>query len=1048
MLPSDVRDVLREQSGSLERLFAQYCEGPPSRPVLQRHISQDQFLKFARDYKMCPGLMARVEILQLFRAMKSGETKQLWNRSSTETWLRYTDFASCLAACAAVVFSGDDWDAKYETLAQKLQLLLFWLDQRTTPRKTPLLASRSDKRPRALMLQTAARRGVVAAAERNGVVVEKALPPEVTAPSGHPDVQRKLQQLFSYYCTYGERLNVGPDAALNRTQVMRLLADGGCLDSPRSRQRVDVALAAFGVKRRRLDLEDLVKLLVALDDGARSPGEALVALLARHAFFAEQPPPSGEEARPNTTQAPSPPLVDDLGLSADAAAVNPPQDLRHLGQLEPRDDDDDDDELATTAPVSCETERLVTALSEAMTAVTERQAALSHAVDGGGVTASLEELLTPAEKEEEEDAELLLDAPPRIASSARTSLAGIKAKQQSAREECRDAATTTEREESAAAPGVSTLVDTISRTLGSMCVAGVALAQEQPQQKASEDGNKARLCDLRHRLQNRGEDEHYSRMAAAAAQRASPANAVGSRELHQFSARVNDDLTPTNAGKFSTPPPPLPSWEERPYSSRTSLQTVRAKLRESVAGQLTRLQRLHETRERAMVDRLAIADRFGEADRLGMAGDLCDAMETPVRLTGGGCLQEGGDQQAWHRFEEADDDLPGDELDLAQRRQQLCMLEAALVDQSRRLATLQDRLFKRQCGGATPTLRREEARASAMARVAATETEAPRAASGHHRSSERRQETQHQETRQRETYQHQAKSKEEARVVSCPAPEDILDLQPVEKPVDRSTWRNVAASRPTSARRGWVIADPRKSSARARDRSAEFWGAQYLENQRALGSSQVPSLPMQSSPAFSRNREPILGALKETGISSCKLVLELGCGPGEHAPYFVVKLGDASPTWQPTDVRPDACSSSDAHARRLGCLGTKIREAKLVDIAADEWAVDPGAFDAALAINVLHIAPHSAIRSFFRGVSGALVPGGLCGIYDTWTFDGKFVGPSNSRFDATLRAQGYSGIPTIEECDNAAGECNLHRRDVLYLPSNNQFVVYVKASAA
>ena len=60
------------------------------------------------------------------------------------------------------------------------------------------------------------------------------------------------------------------------------------------------------------------------------------------------------------------------------------------------------------------------------------------------------------------------------------------------------------------------------------------------------------------------------------------------------------------------------------------------------------------------------------------------------------------------------------------------------------------------------------------------------------------------------------------------------------------------------------------------------------------------------SPAFTRNKEPILDALRQQGIESCERVLELWSGPGEHAPYFAEALGGKSPVWQPTDFSREA----------------------------------------------------------------------------------------------------------------------------------------------
>lgn len=205
---------------------------------------------------------------------------------------------------------------------------------------------------------------------------------------------------------------------------------------------------------------------------------------------------------------------------------------------------------------------------------------------------------------------------------------------------------------------------------------------------------------------------------------------------------------------------------------------------------------------------------------------------------------------------------------------------------------------------------------------------------------------------------------------------------------------------------------------------------------------------MQRSPAFVRNREAILEAMKSSGLVKCERILELGSGPGEHAPYFAAQLGDESPEFQPTDLVEDSCVSSDEHAKNRGLLGTKILPAKVLDLADAEWDIPTEAYDGCLAINVLHIAPHSALEHFFQGASAALKPGGILGIYDTWTFEKKFVGPNNYHFDMALRSQGFSGVPAIEACDDAAKKANLIRSETMYLPANNQFVIYTKSSSS
>ena len=204
------------------------------------------------------------------------------------------------------------------------------------------------------------------------------------------------------------------------------------------------------------------------------------------------------------------------------------------------------------------------------------------------------------------------------------------------------------------------------------------------------------------------------------------------------------------------------------------------------------------------------------------------------------------------------------------------------------------------------------------------------------------------------------------------------------------------------------------------------------------------ALSMQSSPAFSRNINPIADAMASQGFDRCEFLLELGCGPGEHVVEFAKRWEE--PFFQPTDCSRAAITSTDLRAREAGLRATRICPARIVDVAEDEWPQVEGdpPYDGIYSINVIHIMAKRAIPSFFAGCGRNLRPGGLLGLYDTWTFDGEFIGPNNARFDASLRSQGYGGVAAIEECDQAASRAGLERIDVTYLPANNQFVTYRK----
>ena len=58
--------------------------------------ASDQFLRFARDFKLCPGLMPRVELLQLFRGVQ-GAPAVVVAPDTARPLLSYDEFVMVLA---------------------------------------------------------------------------------------------------------------------------------------------------------------------------------------------------------------------------------------------------------------------------------------------------------------------------------------------------------------------------------------------------------------------------------------------------------------------------------------------------------------------------------------------------------------------------------------------------------------------------------------------------------------------------------------------------------------------------------------------------------------------------------------------------------------------------------------------------------------------------------------------------------------------------------------------------------------------------------------
>ncbi len=191
-----------------------------------------------------------------------------------------------------------------------------------------------------------------------------------------------------------------------------------------------------------------------------------------------------------------------------------------------------------------------------------------------------------------------------------------------------------------------------------------------------------------------------------------------------------------------------------------------------------------------------------------------------------------------------------------------------------------------------------------------------------------------------------------------------------------------------------------------------------------------------SAPAAGRNREPILGVLRDL-LPRPALVLEIASGTGEHAVWFGQALPDL--TWQPTD-RDEEALSSIAAWRDLAGLPNVLPPLRL-DASADTWPIAEA--DAIVSINMVHIAPWGATQGLIAGAGRVLTQGGMLFLYGPFREGGVHTGPGNAAFDADLRARDPSwGIRDLDEITALAGQHGLVRSDRIPMPANNLSVVF------
>ena len=192
------------------------------------------------------------------------------------------------------------------------------------------------------------------------------------------------------------------------------------------------------------------------------------------------------------------------------------------------------------------------------------------------------------------------------------------------------------------------------------------------------------------------------------------------------------------------------------------------------------------------------------------------------------------------------------------------------------------------------------------------------------------------------------------------------------------------------------------------------------------------------APATARNRAPILAVLERV-LPERGLVLEIASGTGEHAVAFARAL--PSLTFQPSDADPEALASIEAWRRHSG--PANLRRALPLDVHALPWML-PGIarIDAALCINMIHIAPWSACLALLDGAAAQLAPGAPLVLYGPYREGGIHTAPSNAAFDASLRERDPRwGVRDQGEVAAEAAARGLDLEEVVAMPANNRTLV-------
>jgi len=197
------------------------------------------------------------------------------------------------------------------------------------------------------------------------------------------------------------------------------------------------------------------------------------------------------------------------------------------------------------------------------------------------------------------------------------------------------------------------------------------------------------------------------------------------------------------------------------------------------------------------------------------------------------------------------------------------------------------------------------------------------------------------------------------------------------------------------------------------------------------------------SPSAARNSAPILAVLKRV-LPAHGVVLEIGCGTGEHAVHFAGAMPGL--TWLPSDPDADSRASTASWIRFTGLRN--VLPPVDIDVCTKAWGVEQMApFDAIVSLNMIHISPWAASLGLFAGAGRLLRRGGLLFLYGPFMRDGVHNAPSNAAFDASLNASNPSwGLRDIADLERVGESSGLSLHETIEMPANNTSLVFSNGS--
>ncbi|MGR9088608.1 MAG: DUF938 domain-containing protein [Gammaproteobacteria bacterium] len=195
--------------------------------------------------------------------------------------------------------------------------------------------------------------------------------------------------------------------------------------------------------------------------------------------------------------------------------------------------------------------------------------------------------------------------------------------------------------------------------------------------------------------------------------------------------------------------------------------------------------------------------------------------------------------------------------------------------------------------------------------------------------------------------------------------------------------------------------------------------------------------------AGNRNREPILGVLKEKLPKEPGRVLEMASGSGMHINYFAPNFKHLHfhPTDKDVEVFDNIKKLATEHAN------DNIADPVHLDLTDPDTWFNPGtknSFDAIFCINIFQVAPVSIADGMMECASHLLNDNGILLIYGPFKVEGAFTTASNEEFHKTLSSYQVDewGLKDVADLKKAAGNHGMELKEIIDMPANNFSLIF------